>query len=191
MQNNNNRTTKAPIKRSKEENSAIRSSLNLQYRTTHPCVSQGMECPFSSGCCFCGLPNDACLFFLIGKCKYNPCRNKHYQNFKDKVLPVCQQYSLQLQDSQREDSISSSSFTCHKNMMQFNLEDMEAMQQRMLGPKLNKEISVHHLKEIQSNSFSLELSFSAISIEVKRELVETVSSIKQQDHKKSRVRLLA
>ena len=110
MQNNNNSTKKIAIKRSKEENSAIMSSLNLQYRTTHPCVSQGMECPFPSDCCFCGLPNDACLFFLIGKCKFDHCKNAHYQNFKDKVLPICQQYSKR--DDSTSSSSSSSATTC-------------------------------------------------------------------------------
>lgn len=69
----------------------IKNEFKNFLKPSHPCEFQKKNCLKSSLCPLIGLPDDICIYYIRGNCKFDKCKYKHdfkyaniYKNTKDK-----------------------------------------------------------------------------------------------------------
>ncbi len=55
----------------------IKDEFKKVLKLTHPCDHQNRNCFKGSECPLIGLPDDTCIYYIRGKCKFDQCKYKH------------------------------------------------------------------------------------------------------------------
>ena len=76
----------------------IKDELKDVLNLTHPCVYQDQTCLKGSTCPLISLPNDACIYYIRGKCKHNyhsdKCKYKHIGLYADTYRKAKEKFRL-------------------------------------------------------------------------------------------------